>query len=243
MPDSSFEHHYANALRRATLVTDRRGLENVEEAGGSYRRLTSVPGRGGAMFEILNTAAAIGTFTVIAATAIAAVIQLRHMRANNQLEGLLSVLARVEDSNFNRWVTAAQRQLPQLLADPEYRQSVVEGTFNRDVAWLNLANSYDWVGSLVKNRLIPVDAFLDVYSFRVRQAWKVLEPVTALVRPVAGDAVWENFEYLYVKAEDWAKAHPRGNYPKHVRRLTVPAFSIPPPPLHTESPAETANVS
>jgi hypothetical protein len=179
------------------------------------------------MLEILNTVAAIGTFLVIAATAIAAVIQLRHLRANNQLEGLLSVLARVEDSNFNRWVTTTQRQMPQLLADPAYRQSIIDGTFDRDVAWLNLANSYDWVGSLVKNRLIPVDAFLDVYSYRVIQAWKVIEPMAALVRPVASEAVWENFEYLFVKAEDWTKSHKHGNYPKYTRRAKIPAFSVP----------------
>jgi hypothetical protein len=181
------------------------------------------------MFQILDTAAQIGTFLVIAATAIAAVIQLRHMRANNQLEGLLSVLARVEDSNFNRWVTAAQRQLPEMLADSVYRQSILDGTFDRDVAWLNLANSYDWVGSLVKNRLIPIDAFLDVYAFRVRQAWKVIEPVAALVRPHVGASVWENFEYLYVKAEDWSEKHRNGTYPKHLRRVVLPPFSVPPP--------------
>lgn len=147
------------------------------------------------------------------------------MRANNQLEGLLSVLARVEDSNFNRWVTAAQRQLPDLLADPEYRQSVIDGTFDRDVAWLNLGNSYDWVGSLVKNKLIPIDAFLDVYSYRVIQAWKVIEPILSLVRPQAGDSMWENFEYLYVKAEDWEKAYgAHGTYPKHVRRVKIAPF-------------------
>src|SRR5579864_7899982 len=103
------------------------------------------------MLTVVNTIAEVGTFLVIAATAIAAVIQLRHMRANNQLEGLLSVLARVEDTNFNRWVTAAQRHVPQMIADKEYRESILDGTFDRDVAWLNLANSYDWVGSLVKN--------------------------------------------------------------------------------------------
>jgi len=197
------------------------------------------------MLEILNTAAAIGTFVVIAATAIAAVIQLRHMRANNQLEGLLSVLARVEDSNFNRWVTAAQRQLPELLADPEYRHSVVDGTFDRDVAWLNLGNSYDWVGSLVKNRLIPIDAFLDVYSFRVIQAWKVTEPILALVRPAAGDSMWENFEYLYVKAKDWERAYAaHGTYPKHVRRVKIPPFAVPSPVGQSGSAhRETADVS
>lgn len=196
------------------------------------------------MLEILNVVASLGTFLVIGATAIAAVVQLRHMRANNQLEGLLSVLARVEDSNFNRWVTAAQRQLPVLLADPEYRQSIMDGTFDRDVAWLNLANSYDWVGSLVKNRLIPIDAFLDVYSLRVLQAWNVIEPVAALVRPVAGDGVWENFEFLCVKAQDWNAKHGGSAYPKHVRRIKLPPFEPPPPiaPIR-DSLRETADVS
>lgn len=196
--------------------------------------------------ELLNALASVGTFIVIGATAIAAVVQLRHMRASNQLEGLLSVLARVEDSNFNRWVTAAQRQLPEMLADPVYRQSIIDGTFDRDVAWLNLANSYDWVGSLVKNNLIPIDAFLDVYSYRVMQAWKVIEPVAALIRPHVGDAVWENFEYLYVKAEDFTKKNDphRGTYPKHTRRAVIPPFSIPPPIAHNGAPnRETADVS
>jgi hypothetical protein len=194
------------------------------------------------MSQTLEAVAQIGTFVVIAATAVAAIIQLRHMRAGNQLEGLLSVLARVEDANFNRWVTEAQRQLPELLADPAYRQSIIDGTFDRDVAWLNLANSYDWVGSLVKNRLIPIDTFLDVYSYRVMQAWKVIEPVAALVRPHAGDAVWENFEYLCVKAEDFTVKHRNnGTYPKHVRRLKLPPFSVPPPPVDS-SIRETVDV-
>ncbi len=186
--------------------------------------------------ELLNAMASVGTFLVIGATAIAAVIQLRHMRASNQLEGLLSVLARVEDSNFNRWVTAAQRQLPELLADPGYRQSIIDGTFDRDVAWLNLANSYDWVGSLVKNRLIPIDAFMDVYAYRIIQAWKVIEPVAALVRPHANDTIWENFEYLYIKAQDFDKGLRNGSsYPKHVRRADIPPFSVPLPVGHNGS--------
>lgn len=173
------------------------------------------------MLEILNTVAAIGTFLVIAATAVAAVVQLRHMRANNQLEGLLSVLARVEDSNFNRWTTDAQRQLPDMMADAEYMRRVADATYDRDVAWLNLANSYDWVGSLVKNKLIPEEAFLDVYSYRVQHAWKIIQPMARYIRSYAGNATWENFEYLYVKSEDWEKKHADGNYPKHVRRVSA----------------------
>ncbi|MGZ3523108.1 MAG: hypothetical protein ACXWNK_11225 [Vulcanimicrobiaceae bacterium] len=175
------------------------------------------------MLETLNTVAAIGTFLVIGTTAIAAVIQLRHMRASNQLEGLLSVLARVEDANFNRWLTDTQRQLPGLLADPGYVRSIIDNTFDRDVAWLQLGNSYDWVGSMVKNRLIPIEPFLDVYSFRIVQAWELMQPITVLARYNVGNAIWENFEFLYICGLDWTKRHGDGNYPKHMRRANLPS--------------------
>ncbi len=174
--------------------------------------------------QVVNTVAALGTFVVIAATALAAVFQLRHMRASNQLEGLLSVLARVEDANFNAWLTETQRQLPILLGDAQYVASVIDNTFDRNVAWLQLGNSYDWVGSLVKNHLIPVDAFLDVYSFRIQQAWELMEPITALARHHAGAAIWENFEYLHVAALQWSKKHAQGNYPKHMPHAKLSSF-------------------
>jgi hypothetical protein len=71
--------------------------------------------------ESLSTAAAIGTFIVIAATAIAAVLQLRHLRAQNQLTGLLTVLARVEDPQFNEWVDGARETIKSRMSDPAYR--------------------------------------------------------------------------------------------------------------------------
>lgn len=174
--------------------------------------------------ELLNALASFGTFIVIGATAVAAIIQLRHMRASNQLEGLLSVLARVEDANFNTWLTETQRQLPAMLNDPAYVASVIDNTFDRSVAWLQLGNSYDWVGSLVKNRLIPIDAFLDVYSFRIVQAWELMVPITVLARHQSSDAIWENFEFLYVQGLAWTKRHEHGNYPSHVKHAPLPKF-------------------
>src|SRR5437870_13689401 len=81
--------------------------------------------------ETLATAAAIGTFIVIAATAIAAVVQLRHLRAQNQLTGLLTVLARVEDPQFNEWVDGAQALLTSRLPEPRYRRAILDGTYER----------------------------------------------------------------------------------------------------------------
>jgi hypothetical protein len=90
--------------------------------------------------ELLNSLAAIGTFFVIAATAIAAIIQLRHMRANNQLQGLLDVLVHIEDEEFNKRLNDTKKALPKMMADSQYVQSVIDGTFDRNVAWLELGN-------------------------------------------------------------------------------------------------------
>src|SRR5579872_404127 len=171
--------------------------------------------------ETLGTAAAIGTFIVIAATAIAAIVQLRHLRAQNQLTGLLTVLARVEDPQFNEWVDAARDILKSRMPDPAYRRAILAGTFERrNNQWLNLANSYDWVGSLVKHKLIPEESLLDVYSFRVIQAWEIIEGIGPLVRR-ASPAVWENFEYLVVRAREWTARNAKGTYPRGVPRLQI----------------------
>ena len=170
--------------------------------------------------ETLSTVATIGTFIVIAATAVAAVVQLRHLRAQNQLTGLLTVLSRVEDPQLNAWVDGARETIKSQMPDPTYRRAILDGTYPRkDNPWLNLANSDDWVGSLVKHNLIAEEALLDVYADRVIQAWDIMEGVLPLVRRRGGPAVWENFEYLVVQARKYTAQHPDGSYPRGVPRL------------------------
>lgn len=172
--------------------------------------------------EAMSTAAAIGTFVVIGATAIAAVVQLRHLRASNQLQGLLTVLSRVEDANFNQWVSGARRVIAERLPDPAYRKSIVDGTFDTiDNPWLNLGNSYEWVGSLVRQGLISEKAFMDIYSSVVIRAWHIMEDVTALRRREKGPAIWENFEYIYMRAEAWEVRFPNGMYPGNMPRARI----------------------
>jgi hypothetical protein len=108
------------------------------------------------------------------------------------------------------------------MPDPAYPRAILDGTYERkNNSWLNLANSYDWVGSLVKHKLIPEGSLLDVYSGRVIQAWGIIEGVVPLVRRRSGPVVWENFEYLVVRAREWNAQHAEGAYPKGVPRLQI----------------------
>ena len=169
-------------------------------------------------FEVINTVAAVGTFLVIAATAIAAVVQLRHLRASNQLEGLLSALGRIEDDDFNAWLTETHARLPELMKDPAFRDQVQDGKVDRNAPWLKLGNSYDAVGNLLKSRLLPEEAFLDNAAIRIIMAWEMVRPFTAVLRRNLGPGLWENFEYLYIRSKAFEARHPYGNYPPNERR-------------------------
>jgi hypothetical protein len=50
--------------------------------------------------ELVNTFATLGTFSVIAATAIAAIVQLRHMRGSNQIVALNELRETTETAEF-----------------------------------------------------------------------------------------------------------------------------------------------
>lgn len=172
--------------------------------------------------EAWSTAASFATLFVIAATAVAALMQLKHLRDSNQLTGLLNVLSRVEDPIFNEYIDKSQALLAEKLPQPEYRRELSMGRFERqDNPWLNLMNSYEWVGSLIKHRLIPEEPFMDVYSSRLITAWQIVEPVVALRRRQGDNSLWENFEYLVARAKEWEKQFPAGAYPPGTARLSV----------------------
>lgn len=170
----------------------------------------------------LNTAATIATLVIITVTALAAFVQLRHMRTANQLEALLTVLARVEHADFGQMVDGARKLLAEKLPDPAYRRSIEEGNVDRsNNPWLTLGNSYEWVGSLVRSGLVDEDPYMDIYADRVVDAWEIMQDVIAIVRRRGGPSVLENFEYLYVRAKAYAARHPEGVYPSHTPRADL----------------------
>jgi hypothetical protein len=170
----------------------------------------------------LNTAATLVTLVVIIVTAIAAFVQLRHLRASNQLQGLLTVIERVESTNSTHLVDDARRVLAEKLPDPAYRRGIEDGTVERaNNPWLNLCNSYEWVGSLVRQGLIEEEPIMDIYAGRIIAAWEVTREAVAIARRGNDDGVLENFEYLYVRASEFVARHPRGMYPAHVPRAEL----------------------
>jgi hypothetical protein len=169
--------------------------------------------------ELVNAIAAVGTFIVIAATAIAALVQLRHLRAANQLNALLThadALRSIQRDSLDFVV----RELPARLKNPKFRQEIEDGTPERLVhKELIVCDFYERIGSYIKNGLLSADIVLD--SISPVLAWRRLEPVISIARRKRGKTIYENFEYLMVLSDDWDRRHADGNFPKGARRLEL----------------------
>jgi hypothetical protein len=172
--------------------------------------------------EQLSAIGTIGTFVVIAASAIAALIQLRHLRTSNQLTGLLNILGRSEDPQFSEWRQETRRIAREQIGDAGFRRGIETNTYDRrEAPWLHLYNWYDYVGSLVKQGLVPEEAVMDVFSFLLVNDWKDGEDLIALNRRVGGQGIWENFEYLVVCSKRWLDRNRGGRYPSNFPRIAL----------------------
>ena len=117
--------------------------------------------------ELVNTFATLGTFVVIAATAIAAIVQLRHMRGSNQIVAL-NELREARASEFQEALQFVA-ELPVIMRDPAFRYQLA----NRPAATGEngplitkigrVGNYYEAVGILVKTGLVEKSLVLDFW--------------------------------------------------------------------------------
>jgi hypothetical protein len=169
--------------------------------------------------ELLSAIFAGATFVVIAASAIAALVQLRHLRASNQLAGMLEASRVWNDPTVSAWFTFVRDELPRKLEDPDFLASLLASRVDRTAhIELHVADYFEQIGCYVKYGLIDDRPFLDLASSRIMESWEALWPVTQLRRERSGPVAYENFEYLAVLARDWVRQHPQGAYPARTPR-------------------------
>ncbi|MBV8374417.1 MAG: DUF4760 domain-containing protein [Candidatus Eremiobacteraeota bacterium] len=177
--------------------------------------------------ELINTLATFGTFLVIAATAIAAVVQLRHARSSNHIAALNELRETMETPGFQSAQHFVRTQLPAKLQDASFRYQFANRSARTDETRplienaIAVGNFFENLGVLVKLGLVDKDIASEVWGNLVIDAWKDLEPLVPISRRDQGNTIWENFEYLTVLTQDWWAAHPTGTYPARVRRIAV----------------------
>ncbi|MGC2128951.1 MAG: hypothetical protein WA629_02540 [Candidatus Aquilonibacter sp.] len=177
--------------------------------------------------ELVNTFATLGTFLVIAMTAIAAIIQLRHLRSSNQIVAFNELRESFQTDEFATAARIIATELPKVIDDPAFRYEI-QHPETRTVETHALltkvrmvGNFYESLGILVRTGLVDRDTVLEFWGAILPGAWKRIAPVTAIYRRRQGPAVYENFEYITVLAQEWRAKHRNGTYPPGMRRIEL----------------------
>lgn len=183
--------------------------------------------------ELVNTIAALTTTAVIAATAVAALAQLRHLRAGNQISGFLTLRTMLDDDAHQRAIALLERE-GDIAHDQDY-QVYSKAVFGnapvptnqrfRDVraAVVMIANSFEVMGTLVRNGIVDRRLFLEQYCSTIVNMWRRLEHYIAAAREIQkDDGIWEDFEYIAALSKEFMVEH-SSVYPKGVPRL-LPSY-------------------
>ncbi|HYK54604.1 MAG TPA: hypothetical protein VEV38_13870 [Candidatus Eremiobacteraceae bacterium] len=174
--------------------------------------------------EVWSVIASVGTFVVITATAIAAVLQLGHMRSANKVAQIQTFLAEYEGSELRDAFSFVRKDLPKRLEDPEFRAEIMRpGGDRAKHPELAIANFFDQWGLYYRDGVIDRTSFMRVNAAIVDGFWRRLEPVIAIAARSTGgvNSAWEQFEYLTVQARQWLARHPNGDYPAGVERISL----------------------
>ncbi len=173
--------------------------------------------------EWLTAIGTIGTFVVIAASAVAALMQLRHMRGSNQIIALNEVRETIESPAFQAaelFVSELSKRFDDRAVREELLAPFIPPEF-QPVRYV--ANFFETFGAFVKNGIIDENLACDLWGGVVERNWDALRPVIASRRSRAGTpGLWENFEYLAAIGKKFNDAHSAGTLPKSMDRLPLP---------------------
>lgn len=172
--------------------------------------------------EWVTALGTLGTFVVILASAVAALMQLRHMRSGNAISLLTAYNSEFDSLEFQMAFAYVRSELPDLIKNDAVIDDLMRAPpFVGDYAKIRtIANFFEDMGAFVLSNLLDEQIVCTLYSENVTSAWTSISPIAALLRHKIGSpAIWENFEYLARRATEFIEKHPGGLYPKHVARM------------------------
>lgn len=173
---------------------------------------------------MLSALAETGTLVVIVVSVLAALVQLRHIRAGNQLQALLSLERDFRAPELQSALAYVQEELPERLEDREYRRELEQIGFVDPAAHPEMiaCNWLNEMGTLVKRGLVSEDTFMDLFARLIVHCWKQVGPAIAIMRRTRGPAQYHDFEYLASRAVAWLEQNPAGMSPRSFTRLPLP---------------------
>ena len=171
--------------------------------------------------EWLSSILSLFTLLVIAASAAAALIQLRHMRGANQIVALNEMREYFETERFRDAVRYVYRELPLLYNEPVRRRELLAAPLpDQYESARTVANFFENIGLYVKRDVLDAGFMADMWGDIILTTWLRMAPMIVNLRLVQKHSeIWENFEYLAMVCKRFKEQHPHGTYPRAFPRM------------------------
>ncbi len=173
--------------------------------------------------DSVAAAASVATFLVIAASATAALIQLRHMRNGNQIAVFNEIRHKLESAELRKALQFIRYELPAKMDEPALRARLLDPATAEGKAVTEVGNFLDSaVAPLVKHGFVDRNLACDLFYYPTVMCWDNLAPFIASARAMAGYRLWEDFEYLSLLCKEFRRRYPLGTYPRGASALPLP---------------------
>jgi hypothetical protein len=178
--------------------------------------------------ELISTLASLTTAVIIGATAVAAMVQLRHMRSSNQINAQLAVRTMMND--VRKESDLLRNGLTAAMADPSFRRYIRAMARGETCAHtpehqafynaaFTIVSTGATIGELTRRGIIDEDTLLAPNHERFWITWKAMENFVAVMREAGcSQNQWESWEYISARAMQWGQRR-HDTYPKGVPRL------------------------
>jgi len=175
------------------------------------------------MLELITTLCNVATLIILACGAIAAIVQLRHVRIGKELAALLAAEARFAEPDLQSALLYVQAELTAKLARPDYRSELAARGYIDPQRHPEMAvcNWFNEMGTLIVDGFLNENVFFDSFGALTHYYWRLLSPAIAVLRRQRGPEQYANFEFLAFRAGRWREGHRAGNYPAGLPRLPL----------------------
>ncbi|MBL7775150.1 MAG: hypothetical protein JNK89_04060 [Saprospiraceae bacterium] len=113
-------------------------------------------------------------------------IALDNLQSDDKREARKIVLTQLKHKKFSDWTDAEK------------------------LAAEKVGQSYDVVGIMVRNKMLPVRIIADSWGDSLRRTWKIIAPMVDRYREERGSSeFWDDYEWLAKKAERYKKPYKR----------------------------------
>jgi hypothetical protein len=174
--------------------------------------------------EQWNIVISIATLVVLLTAAAAALVQLRHIRASNELSTFSEGFELWYSPAVQEGLTFIQRELATKMEDPGFRRELdtagpVDHSRHPE---LNVLDFFDNIAIYLVMGNMREDMIMLAGGQLARSLWYTLSPTIAIMRRKRGPQMYASFEYLVARAQLWHERYPNGYTPKGFERLPNP---------------------